>query len=123
VAEVLVVLLKTPQAPALPQVTDQVTPAFAESLETVAVRAAVALVGSEVGAPVSVTDIVGGGVVVVLEVPLPPQATSDAVATQANIPRRTPLELCKRLRRMNSLLGAIILHLSPQRRASEVGAI
>ena len=34
--------LKVPQAPALPQVTDQVTPAFAESLLTTAAKELVA---------------------------------------------------------------------------------
>jgi hypothetical protein len=57
VAEVLVMLLKAPQAPALPQVTDQVTPAFAGSLLTVAVSGAAALVCSNGGAPARVTEI------------------------------------------------------------------
>lgn len=111
VAVLGVVFVNAPQAPALPQVTDHFTPAFAESVVTVAVSAAVASVRSEVGAPVSVTDVVGGGIMVVLGVPLPPQATSAAVAAQVNIPRRTRLELSQRLRRMNSLLRAIIVHL------------
>jgi hypothetical protein len=53
-------LLNVPQAPAtvLPQVTDQITPAFEASLVTVAVSAAVALVESEGGAPASETEIV-----------------------------------------------------------------
>ena len=54
---VAVALANAPQEPELPQVTDQVTPAFAESLVTVAVSAAVALVVSKAGAPESVTEI------------------------------------------------------------------
>jgi hypothetical protein len=59
VADVDVTLLNAPQAPAplLPQVTDQVTPAFLESLVTVAVSPAVAFVASDAGAPESATEI------------------------------------------------------------------
>jgi hypothetical protein len=59
VADVAVILLNVPQAPAplLPHVTDQVTPAFLESLVTVAVSAAVALVASKAGAPESATEM------------------------------------------------------------------
>ncbi len=53
----VVVLLRAPQAPAavLPQLIDHVTPALDKSLLTVAVRAAVPLTPSEVGAPESTT--------------------------------------------------------------------
>src|ERR1700754_766720 len=47
----------------LPQVTDQVTPAFALSLLTVAVRGVVVLAGTEVGGLFSVTEIGTVGVV------------------------------------------------------------
>jgi hypothetical protein len=59
--------LKVPQG-ALPQVTDQVTPAFLLSLLTTAVRPAVALVASEVGgAGLKATEIAGGaGAVIVI---------------------------------------------------------
>jgi hypothetical protein len=60
VAEPLAVLveLNPPQAPVLPQVTDQVTPAFAESLLTTAVSDVVALVWSEEGGvELKVTEI------------------------------------------------------------------
>jgi hypothetical protein len=77
-----VALLKAPHPFALPQVTDQVTPAFLESLATAAVSAAVALVKSEVGAPVRVTEI-AGGVVFVVEVPLPPHAINCAIVARA----------------------------------------
>jgi hypothetical protein len=77
-----VTLLKAPQAFALPQVTVQVTPAFLESLATVAVSAAVALVKSEVGAPVRVT-VIAGGVVLVVEVPLPPHAVNCVIVARA----------------------------------------
>jgi hypothetical protein len=50
-------LVNAPHEPELPQVTDHVTPAFAESLVTVAVSDAAALVVSEAGAPESVTEI------------------------------------------------------------------
>jgi hypothetical protein len=55
---VVVVLLRAPQAPAavLPQLIDHVTPALDKSLLTVAVRAAVPLTPSEVGAPESTTE-------------------------------------------------------------------
>jgi len=62
--------LNPPQAPALPQVADQVTPAFLESLLTTAVSDAVALVWSEVGgAGLKATEIAGG--VELLELPQP----------------------------------------------------
>jgi hypothetical protein len=57
VAEVAVMLLNVPQASVVPQVTDQVTPAFAESLVTVAVRAAVALLTSDAGMVPRVTEM------------------------------------------------------------------
>ena len=81
--------LKLPQAPAplLPQLTDQVTPALAESFLTGAVSAAVALVRSEAGAPESVTEIAGAVVVVVLLLP-PPHARSAAI-TAKTINKRT----------------------------------
>jgi hypothetical protein len=58
--------LKVPQAPVDPQVTDQVTPAFAESLATVAVIGSVAFAVSEVTAPVSVTVIGATAAVIVI---------------------------------------------------------
>jgi hypothetical protein len=53
VAEVVVVLLNAPQAPAvlLAQLRDHVTPAFVESFVTVAVRDAVPLISRKAGAP------------------------------------------------------------------------
>ncbi len=56
-ADVDVMLLKAPQALAVPQVTDQLTPAFFGSLVAAAVSATAALVASEVGAPLSATEI------------------------------------------------------------------
>jgi hypothetical protein len=51
---------------ALPQVTDHVTPAFALSLLTVAVNAAVALVTTEVGGAFRVTDMGAFGAEIVI---------------------------------------------------------
>jgi hypothetical protein len=45
----VLVTLKLPQTPALPQLTDHVTPLFAASLLTIAVSGVVALVESEAG--------------------------------------------------------------------------
>jgi hypothetical protein len=61
VGELLAVLagLKEPHAE-LPQVTVQVTPAFLVSFATTAVRLVVALVASDVGGAVKVTEIAGG---------------------------------------------------------------
>ncbi len=56
-AAVGVAPLNAPQAPMLPQLTVQVTPAFLGSLLTVAVSGAVALVKSEAGAPPSITEM------------------------------------------------------------------
>ena len=56
-ADVDVMLLKAPQALALPQVTDQVTPAFLGSLVTVVVSATAVLVASEAGEPLSATEM------------------------------------------------------------------
>jgi hypothetical protein len=63
---VVVVLLKAPQAPAvlLPQATVQVTPAFFESLVTVAVSEAVPLIWSDAGWPESATVMLDGDVMV-----------------------------------------------------------
>jgi hypothetical protein len=59
--------LKTPQAPALPQVTVQFTPWFCESLVTTAVSDAAVLVCSEVGgAGLKATEITGAVVVIVI---------------------------------------------------------
>lgn len=84
-AVVAVVLLTVPHAPVpvLPQVTDQVTPAFAESLVTVAVSDAAALVKSDAGAPARATDIGGGVVEVVVPLPPPPHAARAAVRARA----------------------------------------
>jgi hypothetical protein len=49
VAVVAVMALNAPQAPALPHVTDHVTPLLAESFVTTAVSGVVALVSSEAG--------------------------------------------------------------------------
>lgn len=73
------VLLRAPQAPALPQLMDQVTPALVESLLTVAVSVAVELARSDAGAPVSITEM-GGGVVAVVPLPPPPHARSAPIA-------------------------------------------
>jgi hypothetical protein len=79
--------LKLPHAPELPQVTDQVTPALAESLLTVAVRDCVALVCREVGGvPLKATLMAGGGGG--LELLEPPHAASAAIVLRA-ITRRT----------------------------------
>ena len=79
-AEAVVVLLKLPQAPVLPHVTDQVTPALAESFVTVAVRVVVRPAASDAGAPDKATEIVAGGV---LELLLPPQPASTATIVTA----------------------------------------
>jgi hypothetical protein len=57
--------LKEPQAPALPQVTDQVTPPFLLSLLTMAVRLLVAPLMSDVGGA-GLKDTVSAGVVMVM---------------------------------------------------------
>jgi hypothetical protein len=59
--------LNVPQAPALPQVTVQVTPAFAASLATNAVMPAPVETGSEAGAGPIVTAIGAGAVFVRLK--------------------------------------------------------
>jgi hypothetical protein len=86
VAVVAVVLFKAPQAPAtvLLQVADQVTPA--ESLVTVAVRAAVALVRSVGGAPASLTEI---NSIVMVAVGEAKGADTDAATTVTVLPMGT----------------------------------
>ena len=69
-----------PQAPVLPQVTVQLTPALLESLETMAVSVAVALVCKDVGGELNVTEIIGGGGVLLEP---PPQATQTAAEQSA----------------------------------------
>jgi len=59
--------LKAPQAPAGAQA--QSTPALLLSFETVAVNVAVPPAAREVGAPLTLTETVGGGVVVWLDPP------------------------------------------------------
>ena len=61
----VVVELKLPHC-ALPQVTDQVTPAFALSFATVAVKAALVVAASEAGGLLSVTVIGALGVEMVM---------------------------------------------------------
>lgn len=80
----LVVLLKVPQAPAtlLPQVTDQVTPAFAGSFVTVAVSGTGTSIESEAGAPERLT-VIALSVVVVALTGEPPHETSPGIAANA----------------------------------------
>jgi hypothetical protein len=58
--------LNDPQAPALPHVTVQSTPAFVESFETTAVMGLVALTWMDVGGVGLKTIVMGGGVVSVI---------------------------------------------------------
>jgi hypothetical protein len=76
--------LTLPQAPVpvAPQVTVQVTPEFDESFVTVAVTVNVPLVVTMVALAATETEITAGGVVVVVEVLPPPQATSAAIMTK-----------------------------------------
>lgn len=87
---VAVVLLKVPQAPVtvLAQVTDQVTPALALSLVTVAVRVAVAPVESVVGAPARET-VIGFRVVEVALTGEPPPHPASASIVANEISNKT----------------------------------
>jgi hypothetical protein len=86
------------------------------------VSAAVAFVNNETGAPAIATEIAGGGVMVVVPLPLPPQATMATLAAKAankkndwrnliasgrriGSPGNIRMEFVKRLRRMESLLN------------------
>ena len=66
---------------ALPQVTDQVTPAFAPSLLTVAVKAAVVVAATELGGLLSVTEIgaLGAEIVIVAEIDFVESVTEVAI--------------------------------------------
>jgi hypothetical protein len=73
--------LKDPQAPELPQVTVQVTPALLLSLLTTAVRGVVVPAGSDVGgAGLNATEI-GGTAIDICAVPGVPEAAAAVIVT------------------------------------------
>ena len=72
--------LKVPHAPALPQLTDHVTPAFAASLFTTAMNDCVKPASIEVGgAGLNVTEIVPGVMVIVADADFVVSVTDVAV--------------------------------------------
>jgi hypothetical protein len=71
------VALKEPQAPVVPQVTDQVTPAFLVSLVTTAVRLLVVPVVRDVGgAGLKATEIAGAEMVICAEAAVPEEGVA-----------------------------------------------
>lgn len=72
--------MNEPQAPALPQVTDQSTPALVESFETTAVTGVVAFTCIDVGGGGLKTIEIGGGTAVIVIV-----AEADFVASACEV--------------------------------------
>jgi hypothetical protein len=102
--------LNDPQAPALPQVTDQSTPLFDESLATDAVIEAVVLISrDDGGAALKETAITGGGGGFEVELAPPPHPTKaksvnvpirrrvDCLAVITTCPFHRIAEVCRRL--------------------------
>ena len=83
VAVIVAGAVYTPAVVMVPVEAVQVTPAFEESLATVAVKVWVPAADSVAVAGVTDTLIAGGGVVVVLLVPLPPQPSTKEIAVKA----------------------------------------